>query len=187
MCIRLFLPLAAAVLFAASSCKKDDLDPNGLTKATQEGKNTAGWLFDGRAWVPKSSSISTGPPINGYWRKTRGGRSLSISISQFSRQEDWGVGFYLPDIRQPGTFLLNLAPTYLTPQFSPGYGQYNRSRPDPDLNAYTGPNAPGRLIITRFDTVNNIVSGTFEMSPREVSTNAVITITQGRFDLRFDR
>ncbi|WP_035557859.1 hypothetical protein [Hymenobacter sp. IS2118] len=186
MCIRLFLPLAAAVLFAASSCKKDDPE-SSLPKATQEGKGTGGFLLDGKALVPKASSISTGRPVNGYWRKTRGGRSLDLSLRQFSVQEDWGVGFYLPDIRQPGTFLLNLAPTYLTPQFNPGYGQYYRSRPDPDRDAYTGPDAPGRLIITRFDTVNNIVSGTFEMSPREVSTNAGITITQGRFDLRFER
>ncbi|WP_426062219.1 hypothetical protein [Hymenobacter sp. B1770] len=181
---RLLLPF---LLLAAVGCKKNDLDPNGLPKATQEGKNTGGFLLDGKASVPKPSSISTGRPVNGYWRKTRGGRSLSLSLRQFSVDEDWGTSFYVPDIRQPGTFLLNQEPTHLTPQLSPSVGQYTTLRPGPRLSYYTGPDAPGQLVITRFDTVNNIVSGTFEMTPREPSSNATVTITQGRFDLHFDR
>ncbi|WP_035557857.1 hypothetical protein [Hymenobacter sp. IS2118] len=180
------LLLPGCLLLSLAACKKDDPE-SSLPKASQEGKNTAGWLFDGKAWVPKSSSISTGRPVNGSWRKTRGGRSLSLGFHQFSIQEDWAIGFFLPDIRQAGTFVLNQVPAITSGLNNTGYGQFNRQRPNPRFDYYTGPDAPGRLIITRFDTVNNIVSGTFEMSPREVSTNAGITITQGRFDLRFER
>lgn len=175
------------LLLAAVGCKKEPTELDRLPDATQEGKGTAGWLLDGKAQVPTRSSISTSHPVGGYWRKTRGGRSLSISFHQFSVDEDWGVSFYLPDIRQPGTFPLNQAPPPLTPQFSPAYGQYSRSRPDPDRNAYTGPDAPGQLIITRFDTVKNIVSGTFEMTPQEAGSSGTYAVTHGRFDLHFDR
>lgn len=185
--------MSKALLYAGilvglfTACKKNDLDPNGLPKATQEGKGTAGWLLDGHAWVPASSSISTGPPVNGYWRKTKGGHSLGLGFSQFSVQEDWGTDFFLPDIRQPGTFVLNQVPAITIGLNNTGYGQYAHLRPGPRLNYYTGPDAPGQLIITRFDTINNIVSGTFEMTPRDASTGEVIQITQGRFDLHFDR
>lgn len=170
-----------------SACKKDPNDPNGLPKATQEGNNTAGWLLDGRAWVPVRSSISTGPPVNGSWQKTKGGHSLGLSFRQFSIEEDWGAGFFLPDIRQPGTFVLNQDPAITGGLFAAAYGQYYHSRPAPDLNCYTGPDAPGQLIITRFDTVQNIVSGIFELSPRDNATGVPVEVTQGRFDLHFDR
>ena len=177
------LPLA--LLLALSACKKDD--PNALPDATQEGKNTAGVLLDGRAFVPKPSSISTGSPVNGYWRKTRGGNSLSLSFRQFSRQEDRGVSFFLPHIRRASTFALNQVPAITNGLNNAAYGQYHQQRPTPSTSYYTGPDAPGQLIITRFDTVANIVSGTFEMNPREAGTGATVAITQGRFDLRFDR
>lgn len=175
------------VLLSLSACKKDENDPNGLPKATQDGKNTGGFLLDGKVRVPKASSISTGRPINGYWRKTKAGRSLDLSLRQFSVDEDWGAGFFLPDIRQAGTFVLNQIPATTSGLNNTAYGQFYQQRPSPTVDYYTGPDAPGRLIITRFDTVNNIVAGTFEMTPRETSTNATITISEGRFDLKFDR
>ena len=180
-----FLAGLTALLLSAGSCKKDD--PNALPDATQEGKQTAGFLLNGKAWVPKPSTISTGRPVNGSWRKTRGGHSLNLSFRQFSRQEDWGSGFFLPDIRQAGTFVLNQTPAITSGLNNAGYGQFYQQRPAPSVNYYTGPDAPGRLIITRFDTVNNIVSGTFEMTPREENGGPTIAITQGRLDLRFDR
>ena len=178
-------PIIFATLLSLSACKKDD--PNALPDATQEGKNTAGLLLDGKAFVPRRSTISIGPPVNGYWRKTRGGNSLGLSFRQFSKEEDRGVSFFLPNIRQAGTFMVNQTPAITSGLNNAGYGHYYQQRPSPSISYYTGPDAPGQLIITRFDTVNNIVSGTFEMTPREENGGATIAITQGRFDLRFDR
>ena len=181
--------LCAAFFLALGGCKKELTELDRLPDATQEGRTTAGWLLDGKAQVPAQSTITNGikDVINGYWRRTRGGRSLSISFRQFSKEEDWGVAFFLPDIRQPGTFVLNQVPAITNGRNNAGYGQYYRSNPDPDRNCYTGPEAPGQLVVTRFDTVQNIVSGTFEMTPRQDGGTATFTITQGRFDLRFER
>lgn len=182
---KLFL-CAGGVLALLAGCKKDPTPLDRLPAATQEGLNTAGWLLDGRAWVPVRSSISIGEPVNGYWEKTKTGHSLGISFRQFSIEEDWGADFFLPDIKQAGTFRLAQDPAITGGLFAAGYGQFYQQRPSPSVDYYTGPDAPGQLIITRFDTIHDIVSGTFEMSPRETTTGAPAVITQGRFDLHFD-
>lgn len=181
------LLFAALVLALLAGCKKDLTELDRLPDSTQDGRATAGWLLDGRAQVPARSSISTGPPVNGYWRKTKGGRSLGLSFRQFSKDEDWGVSIFLPNIRQTGTFALDRSPAITSGLNNAGYGQYYHSQPDPQLNCYTGPDAPGQLVITRFDTVQNVVSGTFEMTPREDGGGATVTITHGRFNLHFSR
>lgn len=181
--------LCAGILLGllAAGCKKDPTGLDRLPEATQQGKGTAGWLLDGKAQVPQPSSISTGDPVDGYWEKTRGGRSLSLSFRQFSVDEDWGVSFFLPDIRRAGTFGLDQVPAITSGLNNAGYGQCTTLRPGPRLRYYTGPDALGELVITRFDTVQNIVSGTFELTPRQDGTTTTVSVTHGRFDLRFDR
>ncbi|MGI4742632.1 MAG: hypothetical protein ACRYG7_46330 [Janthinobacterium lividum] len=175
--------LFGLALFA--SCKKEPSPLEQLPDATQQGANTAGWLLDGKAWVPQRSSISTGTPVDGYWQKTKTGSSLGLSFRRFAVGEDWGVEFYLPDIRRAGTFVLNQDPAITGGRFV-AYGHYVHSRPAPDLDCYTGPNALGELVITRFDTVQNVVSGTFTMAPQDAATGTTVLIDQGRFDLHFE-
>lgn len=175
------------LLLIASSCKKEETPLEQLPGATQEGQQTAGWLLDERAWVPKRSSISTGSPVDGYWQKTKTGHSLGLSFRHFAMKEVWGVTFFVSDIRQAGTFPLNQDPAILTGRKKTAYGQCYYENPSPKRSYYTGPDAPGQLIITRFDTINNIVSGTFEMTPREEDGGATIEVTHGRFDLHFER
>lgn len=176
------------LLLTVSSCKKEETPLERLPGATQEGKQTAGWLVEERAWVPKRSSISTGSPVYGHWQKTKSGHSLGLSFRRFSIDEVWGVTFFVSDIRQAGTFTLNKDPAIITGRKNTAYGQCYYEQPYPTRNNYyTGPDAPGQLIITRFDTINNIVSGTFEMTPREDGGGATVEVTHGRFDLHFDR
>ena len=185
---KLLILSVAGLLALLGGCKKEKTPLDQLPDATQEGKGTAGWLVDGKAYVPVRSSISVNPPVNGSWRKTKGGHSLGVSFHQVSVEEDWGAGFFIPDIRQLGTFELAQEPAITGGLFKAAYGEYDHLRPGPDrLSYYTSPNARGTLIITRFDTINDIVSGTFEMSPEEATTGEIIQITQGRFDLHFDR
>ena len=46
----------------------------------------------------------------------------------------------------------------------------------------SGPNA-GKVVITRLDTINHIVSGTFEFEAQETLQKQKVSITEGRFDL----
>ncbi len=48
--ISLFLIIT---LFSFAKCHKDKIDSNGLPAATQEGKNTLGFILNGKPWTPK--------------------------------------------------------------------------------------------------------------------------------------
>jgi hypothetical protein len=183
------LPFAGILLglLATAGCKKDPTELDRLPEATREGKGTAGFLRDGKAWLPLVSDQTGYPAVNGSWRRTRSGRSLSLSFTRIADNEYTGAGFFLPDIRQPGAFPLNQVPAITNGRNNVGFGEYGSQRPSPGTSFYTGPDAPGELVITRFDTVHNVVSGTFEMTPREEGGTATVAVTAGRFDLHFDR
>jgi hypothetical protein len=41
------------------------------------------------------------------------------------------------------------------------------------------------VVVTRFDTVNNIISGTFDFTAGSIDNTAdPITVTEGRFDIK---
>ena len=48
-----------------------------------------------------------------------------------------------------------------------------------------GPNA-GKVVITRLDTINRIISGTFEFEGQEILQKQTVSITEGRFDLNLN-
>ena len=61
-------------------------------------------LPDPGAGPTRRSDLTANPPVTGYWRKTKSGRSLSLSFRHISGQQNSGAGFFVPDIRQAGTF-----------------------------------------------------------------------------------
>ena len=42
--------------FCFAKCEKDKIDSNGLPPATQEGKNTLGYMLNGQPWTPQGFS-----------------------------------------------------------------------------------------------------------------------------------
>lgn len=56
---RLKLPIILTLLyclFCFAECKKNKPDSNGLPAATQDGKNTLGFLLKGQQWKPQGSN-----------------------------------------------------------------------------------------------------------------------------------
>ena len=43
----------------------------------------------------------------------------------------------------------------------------------------------GQLYISKFDSINRILSGTFFFTGTKVSTGEKVTVTDGRFDIRY--
>ncbi|WP_133273044.1 hypothetical protein [Hymenobacter radiodurans] len=177
---------AIGLTLLTSSCQKED--PNALPKATQKGKNTAGFLIDGQVWLPKATITSVpSSAVGATWSKTRYGRSLQFGFGRAQNEDKdrTSFGFYLPDIRQAGTFRLEQERDLLTGNRNPSYGSYQITYPKPSRFFSTGPSAPGQLVITRFDTVARVVAGTFEMTVQEDGGSERHQITQGRFDIKF--
>ena len=180
------LLLTAALL--AAGCKKDNTDPNGLPPATQEGKNTAGFLLNGQPWLPKGSPTNL-QPYGVSWPRfsVKGGRTLQINFSRYQSKDDLtAINLHFPDVRQAGAFDMDrdINPVLISGPIPP-YAVYSIYEPGPDRKFYTGSTARGQVLITRFDTVARVVAGTFEAKLREDSGPDSLSITQGRFDIKY--
>ena len=185
----LLLALAAASL-TATSCKKDNTDPDGLVAATQEGKNTGDFLLNGQPFSPRSRVTAPGDtPVGATWgHSSRGVSNVQIS---FSREDDNRktrlFNIYIGSIRQLGTYQLV---ELISPVVAPGIRSFAKYTLPYTTSSYkpqyiTGPTSPGEVIITRFDTVARVVSGTFEGKLREYQGPDSVLITKGRFDCAF--
>ena len=58
-------------------------------------------------------------------------------------------------------------------------------KPSPDRELFTGPDTPGRIVVTRFDTVARVVSGTVEFTARHDADGTLVRVSEGRFDCKF--
>ncbi|GAA3976217.1 hypothetical protein [Hymenobacter antarcticus] len=164
-----------------------------LPDATQTGANTAGCRVDDLIWLPGYDYIDFmgARPISARWSKSpaTGGHGLSLLLSKSIKgpqvHDRTHVSLFVPDITRPGTFVLDQA---ANPQFgstNPAYGGFTFSRAFPNQQLLTGPGAPGRLVVTRLDTISRVVSGTFEFSARQATTGTSVRVTEGRFDCSF--
>lgn len=184
LCV-LLLPAAIA-----AGCKKEELVDPKLPDATESGLNTAGCKVDGKNWTAYQASIFAPPATSALWRKVIEGRfALSITMD---KNDDYNevhsktsISLYVPDIRSTGTFELNQRANPSLANTNPAYASFSFNKPAPPQLHLTGPSAPGKLIVTRFDTVARVVAGTFEFSAVERSNTATVQVTEGRFDLKF--
>ena len=176
-----------------------------MPAATQTGANTAGCIVDGLTWVPRREGFLFGgnySPIDVQWGKVGGGRHplellLVKNIDDVTQVHgETSLKLYLPDITQPGTFILDQPGNPSVVNGPNAYGVFSFNKPSPDQVLLTGPGAPGRLVVTRLDTSAHVVSGTFEFTP--IQGNGGLTgngtpipggktarITEGRFDCKF--
>ncbi len=173
------------LLFAllAASCKKEPVNQLSLLPpATQNGANTLGCLVNGDAFVPKNGGLFSGPPIkcqygfseHGYIFSIGGGSedkygsisSVAISTDSLSISE----GETLP----------------LTKSFTPGmaFADYAGGNSVSVSSYTTNAYAIGQLTITHLDSINLIVSGTFQFNAVDKSGDTV-RITNGRFDVHY--
>ncbi len=155
------------------SCKKDK-----LPKATEKGANTFGCKIDGVAFEPCKD--------RGLFGSSSLFASLSVStitsatiLAKCTQNDPYKyVIITLGNFHGTGEYLLsdneNNICQYQEPDPSPGnyYSSY-----------YT---KSGRIIITKDDRTNYILSGTFEfIAANQDSTNDIVTVTDGRFDVSY--
>ncbi|GAB3233296.1 hypothetical protein GCM10027346_21170 [Hymenobacter seoulensis] len=179
-----FIPLLSLLL--TTGCKKEKTELERLPSATQEGKNTAGFLLDVKAWIPEwNSSYSTNSPVDASWKKTKVGRTLRLGFSRLNDRERLDMDFFIPDVQKAGTYSFNQQANLILGDLNPSYAMYVIQRPVPLRAFYTGPSATGTLIISRFDTMAHIVAGTFNLTVQEETSTETHQLTQGRFDLTF--
>ncbi len=167
-------------LLVLFSCKKD---VEALPDATQTGANTFGARVNGALWIPQGFGVvPTAPLLEASYS---GNNAIIIHARNFSSSpNEVEIEIYLRNATKPGTYLLNQTTAHF-PNQSASYAYYVERKFTPTNEWITNNQYTGKVEVTRLDTVNNIISGTFEFDAINLyNTPQPIAITDGRFDVK---
>lgn len=170
--------LLLTMMLTLSSCNKDD-DNNSdrLPPATQTGANTVGCLVNGEVFLPKAEGINPAVVVN--YEFINGGFFFRLVFKDLrgTTNKTVTVGTGYLDLQANQTYVLNKNFDD-DGDYTGGGGTYSTST----LNTYqTNMNNVGELTITRIDTSNSIISGTFWFDAIN-QEGEVVEIREGRFD-----
>ena len=169
-----------SLLFIFSSCPKNGTNPTTnpqLPPATQTGANTFGCLVNGKVWLPNRNN---GPSLEvQYYR----GLFLLTAANQKDSQS---VSWAYQTINALGTYYFKSAPITGGGSGSEFYDINSncdfKSNIKDSINTY--------ITITKLDSLNRIISGTFNMIYLPAintmrGTCDTVKITNGRFDAKY--
>ncbi len=158
------------------SCKKEK-----LPKPTQQGKNTFGCKVDGKLFVPKDViTVPVTPGLIAFYDEA-GSNYFELRVTENKDEENGGLRrtilFKIFNLTV-GTNNLN-EQNKVSVKISVDNNQLDKSY---ETNSTTG----GILTVTRLDTNQNIISGTFSFvaAPKQANSQNV-HVTEGRFDISY--
>lgn len=172
------------IILTASQCKKNKPDNtvDQLPPETQTGANTFGCLVDGKIFLPKGDPLA-GPIKKAQYQLINGRQGFGVSARYSDGNEGKLVGISGDSIQiTVGTFDLAAVGAG---QLIGGY-TYSNLNTLPGIQYGTNNINHGQLVIKKFDTVNQIVSGTFWFDAKN-SSGQIVQIREGRFDLPYIR
>ena len=167
-------------LFTFSKCEKEKADTNGLPAATQEGKNTLGFLLNGQLWKPEGFSGVGNLSID-YDQGINNGTLGIIAYRTLSSSDKTQFGLGITDSvnLKNAPFTLNVRKKSLA-----NFLYSNKNYCD-IVHSDTTIYEDGSITITKLDRSKRIISGTFEGVLYRQLCGDTIKITQGRFDMKY--
>jgi len=178
---RLKLPIGIIVLYCLlcfAQCKKSNPDSNGLPAATQDGKNTLGFLLNGQPWKPQGSNGTANLSIDfdaGFNNGVCGISAYRIISSNNREYFKLGIIDSLNFYTAPFTIPLTNSGLALF------YFSDNNCLL---ISTESGTNVTGNLSVSKLDRINRIIAGTFSATLSKTGCPE-IKITDGRFDMKF--
>lgn len=172
-CIKLFLLLISFSCLSLHCKKESELDK--LPPATAIGANTFGCLLNGKAWPMGRSGYHYNYVFyeNGVLHIQHG-----IKANEHSPVDNEWLSFSTNKIHTTGAYFIPF--TYDTDFVSINYN---------DIFYLTGtigvPNGTAYITISRLDSLNNIVSGTFDFSIYNQEGTKQMKVSSGRFDFHY--
>lgn len=165
---------------AFTACNNNDDDNNTqnpidqLPPATQTGENTFGCLLDGEAFIP-GGGIN---PLDCVYQFVNGGYFFGLQGNK--RDEDnnritLSLSTNTLEIDEGNTYML----------FDNSIGNAYAGYSYVTLSSFTSQDNTGELTITKLDTENQIVSGTFWYDVQHPLTGEIVEIREGRFDMQY--
>lgn len=175
--------LLSATFLLNAMCKKDRPDPPAvLPPITQFGANTFGCKVDGDVWVPYYKCGGSGNPcgeisVDVRSLNTQNKLPVQIDLNIGRRTKDNSQSFFqINTLNNTGIFTVGEKIDSIEFKYvKPGSLEYFES---------PGRNSTRHFLITNLDTINKVISGTFEATLYRSITDSV-KITEGRFDLKF--
>jgi len=180
MNFRTTLLLLISILFSGSHCKKDKTPEEQLPPETQTGAGTFGCLVDGKLFLPKGDPFG-GPTLSCAYQYINGGYYFQLAALNKGSSVNYGVGIFTDSlqIQEGSKFILKNKNVQ-----GEAYGLYSISEFQGLTNYITNTIDTGEVVITKFDSINRIVSGTFWFDAAN-STGQIKQVRSGRFDMKF--
>ena len=177
---RIYCTQVLAVFILFVSCKKAVSD---LPVPTQTGANTFGCKVDGQFWVPAGFGIVPTSPI--LEARYLPGWDIIINARNFSSSPtESEFEIHLKSVKTAGLYLLN-SNTDKYPSQTGNYAYYVLRKILPLNEWITDTQYTGQVEVTKTDTLNKIISGTFQFTATNLyNTPQPISVTEGRFDVR---
>ena len=152
------------------SCEKDPI-PINLPPNTTSGENTFGCYINGEIYIPEHRTVTLqyGPielDFPSYPDYVFGVFTNRV-VHKTDKIEDADLSFVVKNINEEGTYRILF-----------GNVIYNSKKFSVDSLC------SGELVITRFDSTEKIISGTFNFVAKNEFDNEVVNVTNGRFDLK---
>ena len=162
--------LIFGVVVTVTSCIKDE-----LTKVTKKGANTFSCKVNGKIFKP----VYVGGLFNDVSvLSVRNTVQDGFSISARNQKSSEDIAIENPYVKKTGIYKLRAD--------YPNRGIYSYNilvGNDPGMYTTDSINT-GELTITRCDVINHIYSGTFYFTAKNPATGNIVSVTNGRFDLK---
>lgn len=163
-------------------CRKADVAPvDQLPPATQEGRNTVGFLFNGQAWLPAGSDGNRGSHFSvvyeGPYQADGTGGSLDLRMFRYTKDTDQYANLYVRRLKLGVNSFTDTLDTNAWLDDGKTGCNYNTHRYNQQQPRYRS----GNLTITRLDLTRGIIAGTFEFTI-VIPGCDTLRVTQGRFD-----
>ena len=175
-----YLFLAAFMILLTVSCKKKESSnpKDELPPITHTGANTFGCLVDGKLFKPKKKIGSTSVVLQCNYQYFKEQHHFLLGASNRYEEKGMGFGMIGTSINRDTIFNYSFAGSG---KMSAGYG--------PSIGFFfqyqTYENSPGEFRIEYFDSLKQIISGTFWFDAVDTATGKVVQVRDGRFDVQF--
>ncbi len=170
--MKTFYLYSILLLLGCSACKTDSLSPKeGLPDDTQQGLNTFGCLVNGEVWLPKAPFLKN----KLVYEYSNG--LFSISADKIDKNFHQAIGIRIEEnLNSPIAYNLESYPEHKATFFD--------LERDPPCFYDRKAVKKGELKITKLDTANHIIAGTFAFTVWTEGCDT-IKVTDGRFDLKY--
>lgn len=173
----LLLIFFLTLFLLSSRCKKQNTEPQ-LPPETTTGAMTFGCKVNGKVLLPKGGTLGSGLSVEYQYlgQGNGGGWFLGLSGSDYQSNPKTGITINTDSLLllEGNVYSMKEAKGFAYASYQNGLNFY-----------YIYPNDTGQIIITKHNQSQRILSGKFWFTATSVYDQTKVSITEGRFDVRY--